>query len=111
MTILFPALVWAQATTKLGVAVRSITAATAERLGTPKDKGVLVEEVKPDSFANEIGLQRGHVIFKLNGQQVNSAEEFQKIVSLLKKGDKVVFLVQSGAGTTASRLFLSGVLR
>ena len=95
---------------KLGMAVRSITPEMAQRLGTPEGKGVQVMEVKPDSFAEDIGVQQGMVIMKVNKQNVNSEEEFRKITGQLKSGDDVVFLVHTGRGANGGNIFISGTL-
>jgi serine protease Do len=96
---------------KLGINVRSLTQEQAEQLGiTGGTKGVLVTEVKPDSFADDIGVQRGYVLLKVNGRPVNSEEEFRKATSQLKSGQDVVFLVRTGRGQNAGNVFLSGTL-
>lgn len=95
---------------KLGLSVRAITPEMAQRLSTPEGKGVQVTDVKPDSFAEDIGFQPGFVILQVNRQPVNSEDEFRKVTSQIKSGQDVVFLVQSGRGANAQRTFLSGTL-
>jgi serine protease Do len=95
---------------KLGLTVRAVTPEMAQRMGTPEGKGVQVTDVRPDSFADDVQLQAGFVILEINRHPVNSEEEFRKITSQLKSGEDVVFLVQSGRGTNAQRIFLSGTL-
>ncbi len=97
--------------TKLGITVRSVTPEMAERLGVPEGKGVVVEDVKADSFADDIGMQRGIVILQVNRQPVNNEEQFRKITSQLKSGQDVVFLVHTGGrGNNGGNVFLSGTL-
>jgi serine protease Do len=95
---------------KLGVTVRSITPEQAERLGLESAKGVIVTEVKPDSFADDINLRPGMVITQLNRQPVNSEEDFRKLTSQLKSGQDVVFLVHQGRGAGSGNVFISGTL-
>src|SRR6266481_3015942 len=84
---------------KLGLSVRALTQDMADRLDVPAGKGVIVQEVKPGSFAEDVGLQRGDIILEVNKQPVNGEEEFSKVVSTLKSGQDVVFLLrQRGAG-------------
>jgi len=45
-----------------------------------------VTEVKPDSFAEDLGVAPGLVILQINRQPVGSEEEFRKITSQLKSG-------------------------
>jgi serine protease Do len=96
--------------TKLGITVKAVTPEMAERVGVPEGKGVQVTDVKPDSFGDDIQLQAGMVILKVNKQPVNSEEEFRKITSQLKSGQDVVFLVRAGRGPNGGNTFVSGTL-
>ena len=98
------------APTKLGITVKPVSPEMAERVGTPEGKGVQVADVKADSFGDDIGLQPGMVILKVNKQPVNSEEDFRKITSQLKSGQDVVFLVRAGRGATGGNTFVSGTL-
>ena len=95
---------------KLGLSVRGITPDMADRLGIPANKGVIVSDVKPGSFAEDIGFGRGDVILEVNKQSVNSEEDFRRITGQLKSGQDVVFLVRQGRGRNASTGFLAGTL-
>jgi serine protease Do len=96
---------------KFGLTVRPITPDVADRLDIPANKGVIVQDVKPGSFAEDVGLNRGDVILEINKQPVNSAEDFNKIESSMKSGQDVVFLVRPrGAGAQTGTIFLAGTL-
>jgi len=96
---------------KLGLNVQGISNDIADRLDIPAGKGVIVQDVKPGSFADDIGLQRGDVILEINKQPVNSEAEYGRIASTLKSGQDVVFLVrQRGAGRQDGTIFLAGTL-
>src|SRR2546426_1642604 len=96
---------------KLGLSVRALTQDMADRLDVPAGKGVIVQEVKPGSFAEDVGLQRGDIVLEVNKQPVNGEEEFSKVVSTLKSGQDEVFLVrQRGAGRQDGTIFLAGTL-
>ncbi len=96
---------------KLGITVRAITPEIADKLEIPSGKGVIVQDVKPGSFADDIGVARGDVILEVNKQPVNSEDEFNRIQSTLKSGQDVVFLVrQRGARTGDGTIFLAGTL-
>jgi serine protease Do len=96
---------------KLGITVRPMTADLADRLDVPAGKGVIVQEVKSGSFADDIGLNRGDVILEINKQAVNTAEEFSRIEGTLKSGQDVVFLVRPrGAGRQDGTIFIAGTL-
>ncbi len=96
---------------KLGVTVRKLTPEMAERLDMPAGKGVIVQDVKPGSFAEDINLGRGDVILEVNKQPVNSEEEFAKVESGLKSGQDAVFLVRPRGSTAADgTIFMAGTL-
>jgi serine protease Do len=96
---------------KLGVTVRGITNDMADKLEIAPGKGVIVQDVKPGSFADDVGLSRGDVILEINKQPVNSEDDFNKVSSSLKSGQDVVFLVrQRGSGRQDGTIFLAGTL-
>lgn len=98
--------------TKLGITVQNVTADIADRLEIPANKGVIVQDVKPSSFADDIGVARGDVILEVNRQAVNTVEDFNKVQATLKSGQDVVFLVrQRGGGRQGNgTIFLAGTL-
>jgi serine protease Do len=96
---------------KFGVTVRKITPELADRLDIPSGKGVIVQDVKPGSFAEDVNLGRGDIILEINKQPVNSEEDFSRIESNLKSGQDVVFLVrQRGSSRQDGTIFLPGTL-
>jgi serine protease Do len=96
---------------KLGLTVGSLTGDMAERLGVPAGKGVVVRDVKPGSFADDVGLNRGDVILEVNKQPVNNEDDFNKVQATLKSGQDVVFLVRPrGSGPQDGTIFLAGTL-
>jgi serine protease Do len=93
------------------VTVRSITPDLADRLSIAAGKGVVVQDVKQGSFAEDLGLNRGDVILEVNKQPVNSPDDFIKLESSLKSGQDVVFLVRPrGARAQDGTIFLAGTL-
>src|SRR3954462_1842270 len=96
--------------TKLGVTVRNVTPDIAARLDIPANKGVIVQDVKANSFGEDIGLSRGDVILEINRQPVNSEEDFRKMQAQLKSGQDIVFLVRQGRGRNAGTIFLAGTM-
>jgi serine protease Do len=96
---------------KLGITVRKLTPDMADRLDIESGKGVIVQDVKPGSFAEDVNLARGDIILQINKQPINSEEDFQKIESGLKSGQDVVFLVrQRGSSRQDGTIFLAGTL-
>jgi serine protease Do len=96
---------------KFGVTVRKLTPEMADRLDVPSGKGVIVQDVKGGSFAEDINLGRGDVILEVNKQPVNNEEDFAKVESSLKSGQDVVFLVRPRGSTRQDgTIFLAGTL-
>ncbi len=96
---------------KFGVTVRKVTPEMADRLDMPAGKGVIVQEVKPGSFAEDVNLGRGDIILEINKQPVNSEDDFTRLESSLKSGQDVVFLVrQRGSNKQDGTIFLAGTL-
>jgi len=96
---------------KFGVTVRKLTPEMADRLNVPAGKGVIVQDVKDGSFAEDVNLQRGDVILEVNKQPVNNEDDFNRIESGLKSGQDVVFLVRKrGSAQQDGTIFLAGTL-
>ena len=96
---------------KFGVTVRNITPDLADRLGIAAGRGVVVQDVKQGSFAEDVGLNRGDVILEVNKQPVNNPDDFTKIESSLKSGQDVVFLIRPrGARAQDGTQFQAGTL-
>jgi serine protease Do len=96
---------------KFGVTVRKVTPEMADRLDMGAGKGVIVQDVKPGSFAEDVNLGRGDIVLEINRQPVNSEDDFAKIESSLKSGQDVVFLVrQRGSTRQDGTIFLAGTL-
>jgi serine protease Do len=96
---------------KLGINVQDLTPDLADRMKLPNSKGVLVQDVKPGGFGDNVGVSRGDVILEINKQPVNTAADFRKVQSALKGGQDVVFLVRPrGLGPNAGTVFMGGTL-
>jgi len=96
---------------KMGVTVRKVTPEMADRLDIPAGRGVIVQDVKPGSFAEDIDLGRGDIILEINKQPVNSEEDFSRLESSLKSGQDVVLLVrQRGSSKQDGTIFKAGTL-
>jgi serine protease Do len=96
---------------KFGVTVRKITPEMAERLDMQVGRGVIVQDVKPGSFAEDVNLGRGDIILEVNKQPVNSEDDLARIESSMKSGEDVVFLVRPrGASRQDGTIFDAGTL-
>ena len=97
---------------ELGLRVDSLTPERASRVGMEGQRGVLVTEVEPASFADDVGFARGDVIAEINRQPINSVDDYKQIMSKLKPGSDVVFKVlrRGGDGDRILTVFLPGVV-
>ncbi len=83
----------------LGITVQNITQQTRMMYRIPQNAtGVVVTSVDPQSNAFGKGIQEGMVISELDGHNITSAEQFNKIVSRIKKGDPVSVYIQDVQG-------------
>src|SRR5713226_2608248 len=78
---------------EFGLHVEELTPDRGHRVGMEGQKGVLVTEVDPASFADDLGFTRGDVISQINGETVTSVSDYRKAVGKLKHSQDVVFKV------------------
>jgi serine protease Do len=71
---------------KLGVTAVNLP----QQLTSKGVHGVLIQQVKPGSFADEIGLAQGAVINEINKTAINNKSDYTAAVSALKSGQDVV---------------------
>jgi serine protease Do len=99
------------APTEFGLHVESLTPERAQRVGVEGQKGVLVSEVEPTSFADDVGFAQGDVISQVNDQSITSVDDYRKSISKLKPGENVVFKVLRRSPTDrVMTVFLPGVV-
>ena len=80
-------------TVSFGMTITPLTDRQRETEGIKEKGGVMVSEVEPGSFAEDVGLVRSDLILEINRQAVNSVEDIKKIQATLKPGDPVMFRV------------------
>src|SRR5712664_1785346 len=96
---------------EFGLRVDSLTPDRAARVGMEGQHGVLVPDVDPASFADDLGFARGDVITEINREPVTSIDEYKKAVAKLKPGMNVVFKVlRRGDADRTFTVFLPGVV-
>ncbi len=95
---------------KFGLTVKGITQEMANRYNLPNTKGVVVQDAKPDGFADTAGLSRGDVILEINKQPVNNEDDYHRIEAQVKSGQDVVFLVRPRGSRDNSTVFMGGTL-
>jgi serine protease Do len=99
---------------KFGISIKNLNNSLRESLGYKGPAGVVVTEVEPGSFAEDIGLLANDIITNINRQPVTSTDELIRLQSALKPGDAVAFRVMRVGGTRNqpewTQLFLAGPL-
>jgi C-terminal processing protease CtpA/Prc len=77
----------------LGVESQEITSEKAKELKLPAERGVLLERIVPDSPAAKAGLKDNDVITEINGQRVEGAAQFRRMIREIPAGRSVQFTV------------------
>jgi len=88
-------------TGKLGLAVADLNSDARQQLNAPDDlHGVLVQNVRPASPADDAGLQPGDVILEINRKPAASADQFLGVVHQTPAGKDLLLLVWSHGNAT-----------
>ncbi len=74
---------------RLGIVALQISPELRAHLGAPRDRGVLVDAVRPDSPAARAGLRVGDIVTDVDGDATKSAPDVLEALSDRKKGDDV----------------------
>jgi serine protease Do len=99
------------AAVKFGIQIQNMNSELASRMGITSTDGVAVMDVDSDSFAEDIGLQKGDVILEINRKPVKSTDDVRNVQKTLKSGDDVAFKVLRHDRTNRnSTYFLAGQL-
>ncbi len=78
---------------EFGLHVEDLSAELARKLGISRTPGVIVTEVDPASFAEDIQFDRGDIIVEVNHVPVGTLNEYRREVAKLKPGQDVLFKV------------------
>ncbi|MCX7822760.1 MAG: DegQ family serine endoprotease [Syntrophobacterales bacterium] len=73
----------------IGVMIQDVTPEIAKSFGLESPKGALVADVIPNSPADKAGIQRGDIITKYNGTEVEDYHAFSRMVAATQPGTKV----------------------
>jgi len=94
---------------EFGLHVEEMTPDRGRRVGIEGQKGVIVTEVEPASFGEDLQFFRGDLITEINRESIYSVADYRKVVSKLKAGDEVVFKVLRRQDTDRmATVYLSG---
>jgi serine protease Do len=96
---------------KFGIYIQNLNDSLRQNLGYKGPAGVLVTQVEPGSFAEEIGLAPNDIITEVNRHPVTSADQLKQMQNTLKPGEAVAFRVmRAGRNQEWSVRFAAGNL-
>ena len=83
---------------KLGLTLSELTPQLAGERNLRGVRGLLVKDVDPSGIANEANVRENMVIQRVNRTQINTIEDFERVIGSLKPGDAVVLNVAYSIG-------------
>ena len=96
---------------QLGLHVEELTPDLARKLNMGRLMGVVITQVDPASFAEDIGFTRGDVIVEINHIPVNSISDYRAQMAKLKPGYDVLFrIARHSDADRVLTLFLAGTV-
>jgi serine protease Do len=84
-----------------GMQLQDLTQELTDALGFEAGRGVLVSAVEPDGPADQAGIERGLVIYRIGKYDVNSVKQVESLLSRASSGTSVAFalgIVRAGGG-------------
>jgi S1-C subfamily serine protease len=82
--------------TALGIKVQNITSTLRLRFQIVAGEGVMVTELRPGSYLESIGAQRGDVVRRINAIIVTTKDDFNKAIRKYRHKDSAVLVIQRG---------------
>ncbi len=79
---------------RLGGTLKTVDSALASEKGLDSKSGVYVEAVEPGGALDSAGVEKGDVIVAVNGKEVKSKEELDKLLADYKAGDELDITVE-----------------
>jgi serine protease Do len=76
-----------------GMQLQDLSQELTTALGYAPGHGVLISAVEPNSPADEAGVERGLVIYRVGKNDVNSVNDVEKVLARVSSGTNVDFLV------------------
>jgi serine protease Do len=76
-----------------GIQLQDLTEELTDALGYARGHGVLITAVEPDSPADQAGLERGLVIYRLGQSDVNSVKQVDDLLRSARSGTSVELVV------------------
>jgi serine protease Do len=90
----------------LGITVSAVPGPVQKKMGI--QGGVMITNVRPGSFADEINLGKGQVITEINKHPITDEGSYRTVVKNLKSGEDVVFVIRDVR--TSGNSYVGGTL-
>src|SRR5262249_54481322 len=99
-------------TVSFGMSIQNLTDQWRESHGLKQTGGILIAEVEPSSFAEDVGLRQNDVLTEINRTPVNSTDDLKRLQATMKPGDAIAFRVlrRTGRNGEWATQFLAGTL-
>src|SRR6266496_4739361 len=76
-----------------GMQLQNLSRELSSALGYVQGRGVLITAVEPDSPADEAGIERGLIIYRVGQSDVNSVKQIENLFGPVQSGANVTFIV------------------
>ena len=76
-----------------GMQLQNLSQELSDALGYARGRGVLIAAVDPDSPADEAGIERGMVVYRVGKADVTSVREVEALLASVQSGSDVNFTV------------------
>src|SRR6266403_1780788 len=76
-----------------GMQLQDLSQELSDALGYARGRGVLITAVEPDSPADEAGIQRGLIIYRVAKNEVNSVKQVEDLLGPAQSGVNVNFTI------------------
>ncbi len=81
---------------EFGVSAAEITNRNVQEYGLQTRQGVLIDKIRPESSAAQVGIEPGDIIRQIEGVPVGNMTDFGEIMSKIRQQTGAVFLIQRG---------------
>jgi S1-C subfamily serine protease len=76
-----------------GMQLQDLSSELSDALGYLRGRGVLITAVEPDSPADDAGVKRGMVVYRVNKSTVSSVREVEEALRAAESGASVEFTI------------------
>src|SRR5436189_692912 len=76
-----------------GIQLQNLSQELSDALGYARGRGVLIVAVEPNSPADEAGIERGMVIYRIGKSEVSSVRQVEELLRSAESGAAVEFII------------------